>query len=104
MDKLKLIEAIMGSGSSSNELPYEVGQKVFIRTVTHHLVGRISAIRGKFLILEEAAWVADDGIFNECINQGKLDEVEPINVPITTNTDSFIDSYRWDHALPRDVK
>lgn len=106
MDKLKLIEAILGSECAlgAKELPYRVGEKLFIRTVTHHFTGRVTSIVGKFLILEDAAWIADDGRFMEAINDGKLSEIEPVNVPITLNTDSFIDSYPWKHELPRSQK
>ena len=41
--------------------PYEIGKNYFIRTVTHHLVGRLIKVTSKELVLEEASWIADDG-------------------------------------------
>lgn len=106
MDKLKLIEAILQGecNTVSRELPYSVGDKVFIRTVTHHLTGRVSKIVGKFLVLSDAAWIADDGRFMGAIRDGILGEVEPVFVPTCVNTDAIIDSYEWHHDLPREQK
>lgn len=106
MDKLKLIEAIIGSecGSVSEGCPWKKGEKVFIRTVTHHLTGRIVDVIGDFIVLEDAAWIADDGRFMDCINVGKLNEVEPVNGKVRVNTTSFIDVYEWQHDLPRGQK
>lgn len=102
MDKLKLIEAILESESRcDNRLPFTIGESVFIRTVTHHLTGRIVSIDGAFLTLEDAAWIADDGRFMNAINDGRLNEVEPVNCKVRVNTESFIDVYEWKHPLPR---
>jgi glutamate synthase domain-containing protein 2 len=64
-----------------------IGEKVFIRTVTMHFTGRIKAILQTtgvgFLLLEDAAWIASDGRFTQAINEGKLDEVEPVESIIT---------------------
>jgi hypothetical protein len=85
-------------------LPFSVGEKVFIRTVTHHLTGRVSAICGNFIVLDTAAWIADDGRFMECIEQGKINEVEPVSCPVRVNTSSIIDVYEWRHELPTKQK
>ena len=107
MDKLKLIEAILTSQCESapvQTLPFTVGEKVFIRTVTHHLTGRISKITGKFLTLSDAAWIADDGRFMSCINDGAVSEVEPVKCDVRVNSDTIIDVYAWEHDLPRNQK
>lgn len=106
MDKLKLIQAILegGCGASGNELPFKVGDKVFIRTVTHYQVGRVEKITGKFITLADAAWVADCGRFMEAMRDGALSEVEPIFAPYTINTDSIVDFVEWKHDLPREQK
>ena len=84
--------------------PFEVGQSYFIRTATYHCTGRVKAIQSHFLILEDAAWIADSGRFNEAINDGKLSEVEPVNVEMGVNIDSIIDYFEWKYKLPREVK
>ena len=97
---VELFKALLQK-QASPELPFQVGEQLFIRTVTSHLTGRVTAIIGKFLVLEDAAWIADDGRFSNAINEGKLSEVEPVNVTVRVNTDSFIDVYTWTHPLPR---
>ena len=86
-------------GTESKELPFKIGEQYYIRTVTHHQTGRVREIVGKFILLEEAAWIADSGRFMNAILEGKLDEVEPVKECIV-NTDSIIDAFIWAHALP----
>lgn len=40
-----------------------VGEKVFVRTVTHHYTGKLTAADEQWLVLHDAAWIADDGRF-----------------------------------------
>lgn len=89
--------------SSAVELPFEVNQKWLIRTVTFAVTGKVKAIKGKFLVLEDAAWVADTGRFGEAIESGKLSEVEAVTVDVIVNTDSIVDAYVWKHQLPRET-
>jgi len=80
-----------------------VGKAYFFRTVTYHLTGRVKRVIGNFLILEDAAWIADSGRFSDAIKTGKLNEVEPVGdamLNITTCTDIF----PWKHALPTEQK
>ena len=85
-------------------IPFEIGGKYFIRTVTYFATGRVSDIKGTFLILEDAAWVADTGRFREAIMTGVLNEVEPVDVPMFVNMASITDAFEWQHALPREQK
>jgi len=80
-------------------LPFKVGEKYYIRTVTNHQTGRVKEIIGKFLILEQAAWIADSGRFMNAILEGKLNEVEPVKEAIV-NTDATVDAFVWEHDLP----
>lgn len=57
--------------------PYEVGRPYFIRTVTHHLTGRLIEVHEHELVLEDAAWIADDGRFAQAVEKGEFSEVEP---------------------------
>lgn len=104
MDKLKLIEAILGSqcGESSNsDSPFEKGEKLFIRTVTHYLTGKVTRQVGKFLFLDDAAWIADTGRFHDALRTGKLHEVEPALSTVRLNTECIVDVYEWKHELPK---
>ncbi len=107
MDKLKLIEAILetkcSDNSTTSNLPFKIGEAWFFRTVTHHHTGRIRAIYGKFLVLDDCAWIADDGRFNEALAKGTLKEVEPMPNGSVINTDSIIDASPWGFLLPKEV-
>lgn len=84
-----------------HNLPFAIGKCYYFRTVTHHQTGRVKAIIGKFVVLEDGAWIADSGRWKQAIETGKLDEVEPVDVEIYVNSDSLIDCYEWRHDLPR---
>jgi hypothetical protein len=55
-------------------------------------------------MLEDAAWVADSGRFTEAINDGILNEVEPVKVPTIVNIETISDAFPWTHKLPRTQK
>ena len=80
---------------------FEIGAAYFIRTVTYHITGRVVAIDGNFLILEDAAWVADSGRFAQAIAKGTLSEVEPVGDAIVNQT-AIVDAFPWPHALPKE--
>ena len=86
--------------------PYEVGKNYFIRTVTHHLTGRLIRVTSKELVLEQAAWIADDGRFMQALRDGTLKEVEPFpdDTPVVVGRGALIDAVIWKHALPREQK
>jgi hypothetical protein len=76
-------------------LPFKIGLSYFFRTVTYHLTGRVKAVIGKFLVLEEAAWIADSGRFNEFIKGTPSNtlEVEPFHDhEVYLNIDSITDA------------
>jgi len=80
-----------------------VGRKWFIRTVTFHLVGEVTARSGEFLVLKDASWVADSGRFMQAIKDGTLSEVEPVGEALV-NTASIVDAFPWRHDLPKSQK
>lgn len=86
------------------EVPFKVGSAYFIRTVTYFATGRVKSIVGNFLVLEDAAWIADSGRFREAIMKGTLSEVEPVEVDMFLNVNSITDAFVWSHKLPRDQK
>ena len=85
-------------------VPFEIGKAYLIRTVTMTLTGRVTAIIGSFLVLEDAAWIADTGRFTECIKDGTVNECEPVAVPVRVSMPSIVDAYDWTHPLPRSIK
>ena len=80
-----------------------VGQKLFIRTVTYHMTGKVVKRMGAFIQLEDAAWIADSGRFSQAIKEGTLDEVEPVGTA-WVNLSSVVDFFPWKHKLPKDQK
>lgn len=83
---------------------FEVGNPYFIRTVTMHLVGKLTKINDKELFLEEASWIADSGRFHDALKTGELNEVEPFINPVILNRDCVIDATIWNFKLPKDQK
>jgi len=87
----------------NTELPFEIDSKWLIRTVTFAVTGRVKQVKGKFIVLEDAAWVADTGRFSKAIESGTLLEVEAVTVDVVVNTDSIVDAYIWKHRLPKET-
>jgi len=80
-----------------------VGKKIFVRTVTYHLVGKVEKVMGNLIELSDASWVADSGIFMDAIKKGELSEVEPVG-QVFFNQQTIVDLYIWKHALPTEQK
>jgi hypothetical protein len=81
-----------------------IGKNVFIRTVTHHYTGRLAAADEKYLVLEDAAWIADDGRFADALSEGSLSEVEPFPGTCLIAVGALLDVSEWLHDLPRQQK
>lgn len=86
------------------ETPFKVGDAYFIRTVTYFATGRVKAIVGNFLVLNDAAWIADTGRFSDAIAKGVMSEIEPVEVDMFVNVSSITDAFPWNHKLPREKK
>jgi hypothetical protein len=80
-----------------------VGQKLFIRTVTYHMTGKVTKRMGAFIQMEDAAWIADSGRFSTALKTGELSEVEPVGT-MWVNLSSIVDFFPWKHKLPQDQK
>ena len=102
-EALKLLVALTENGKTAREVPFAVGQSYFIRTVTYHLTGRVREIVGNFLVMDDAAWIADSGRFSQAIKTGSFKEVEPVETMIV-NMDSITDASPWSLPLPRETK
>ena len=84
-----------------------IGNKVLVRTVSYFLIGEIVRIDQGFLMLSEASWVADTGRFHEALQNGTLNEVEPVLTKdgcAEVSLGAIVDVFTWDHALPRAAK
>jgi hypothetical protein len=96
-------DSIKPLGNTSGT-PFEVGKAYLIRTVTMILTGRVIGVVGSFLVLNEAAWIADTGRFNEALKTGELNEVEPADGNVFVGITAIIDVYEWNHSLLRVAK
>jgi len=95
----------MSDKTTSTDHPYKIGDNYFIRTVTFHYTGRMKAVYAGEIMLENAAWVADDGRFADAINTGTLSEVEPYpEGEVIINRSSIVDACVVAWALPRKQK
>jgi len=81
----------------------EIGKAYFIRTVTLYQVGRVVAVSGQFVKLEDASWIADTGRFSAALKSGEFNEIEPVGTSYI-NLGSIIDVFPFDHKLPQVVK
>jgi len=100
----KLLEkALESDGASSSDCPFEIGDAYLIRTVTYHVLGRVKAIKGNFLVLDEASWVADSGRFSVAFEKGELNEVEYIGKAFVSIT-AIVDAYPWEKKCPKETK
>lgn len=95
----KIKEQLQDEELKIGNLDELIGKAWFIRTVTYHLTGMVTARIGDFLVLKDAAWIADSGRFMNAIKDGKLNEVEPVGDAIV-NLGSITDMFPWRHALP----
>lgn len=92
------------SSGSLPASPYHVGDAVFVRTVTYHYTGRISAIYPGEIVLADAAWIADSGRFHAALATGTLAEVEPYPAEVGISRGAIVDVSPWAHPLPRVAK
>ena len=81
----------------------EIGKCYFIRTVTLYQVGRVVAVSGQFVKLEDASWIADTGRFSAALKSGEFSEIEPVGTSYI-NLSSIIDAFPFNHKLPTSVK
>lgn len=92
-----------GGASEIEGLADFVNEKLFIRTVTYHLVGRVVAVNGTLIELADASVVFDSGNFSTALKNGALTSSEWVG-RCWINSSSITDMFPWDHSLPKAVK
>jgi hypothetical protein len=106
--QLNQLSKLIYQKKEAKELPFEIGRKYFIRTITYHFVGLLIDIKGDFLIFKQASWIADDGRFSNLVKTGEWDssaEIEPFyDKEPFINLTSIIDGFEWKHDLPKEQK
>lgn len=96
--QIKELKSLFGTsahsgGSFPPDHPFVIGEKYLIRTVTMIHTGMVKEIRGKFIVLQDADWIADTGRFSAALeDQDKFNEVEPFKNDAIVNMDTIIDA------------
>lgn len=104
LGQIKQLKAAFG-GEVGADHPYEIGAPYFIRTVTYHLTGRLVQVTNQELVIEDAAWIADDGRFAQAMEKGTFAEVEPFpSGQVIIGRGSLIDARKITFELPRSQK
>lgn len=105
LSQIRQLRELFGAAPATEMQPYEIGKNMFIRTVTHHLTGRLVAVGPQELVLEDAAWIADDGRLADAMISGDFAEVEPYPPGHhIVGRASIIDARTVPFALPRSQK
>lgn len=56
-----------GTCNTPSDFPFEIGKQYLFRTIGYHWLGEVISIRGKFLVLDSASWVADTGRYSDAL-------------------------------------
>jgi hypothetical protein len=105
LGQIKQLRVIFGDGKCDDGHPYEIGEAYFIRTVTFHLTGRLVEVTSQELVIEDAAWIADDGRFADALKTGAFSEVEPYpDGKVIIGRGALIDAQKVKFSLPRSQK
>jgi hypothetical protein len=90
----KTMKTTKTTKTQTAEHPYQIGANYFLRTVTHHHTGRLVAVHDRELVLENAAWIADDGRLTQSLATETFNEVElfPVDKQVIIGRDSLIDA------------
>ena len=98
------VRRMISTDQESSLLDDLLGTNVFVRSVTFHYTGKLVAADDSFLLLEDAAWIADSGIFSEALTTGDLNEVEPYPEMCFVSRGAIVDISHWQFDLPREKK
>lgn len=90
--------AIGSGGPQAFSQVVKVGDMVLIRTVTLYYVGKVKAIDGLGVLLEDAAWIADQGSMSQSLLTGQVKEHDYFPDPVYVFTGAGVDVTKWRHA------
>ncbi len=103
MEMLDIVRNNQPANQQQSKSFMEVGKAYMVRCVTYHYTGRVTRVSADEVELEEAAWIAVSGRWNEFLTTGIPTEVEPYEDPIVLNRAVIVDYTLFPHALPREV-
>ena len=96
--------ATLLGGAQPKTCPFQPGRAYYIRCVTMHWIGRVERIVGDFLVLSDAAWIADGGRYHQAQDAKNLKEVEPAAGSVFIGLGAVVDAVEWGGELPLSVK
>lgn len=88
----------------SSPLDEYLGKDIIVRTVTFYFTGHLVSYSDHWLLLDDAAWIADAGKWSTVLTTGKPNEVEPYPGKCLVSAGAVVDICEWAHPLPRIVK
>lgn len=82
-------------------VPFIIGKKYAIRSLTMINIGKLVSIVGRFLVLDDASWIASAGRWEECLTKPEGIKVsEKFKDPVFIHVDNIIDATIWRLSLP----
>lgn len=86
--------------------PFDVGDKILVRTVTMYQLGKVVGIGPDSITLADASWIADVGRLGNALEKGcdALGEIEKAPSWICVGRGAIVDVYPWNHPLPATTK
>ena len=95
-----LTRAIFGPPEAGTT-PFTLGTTYLIRTVTMAWAGTVTTIHPGFLVLGNAAWIADTGRYNEgLLDPSKFNEVEPSPEDVIVSLGAIVDAVPIENFKP----
>lgn len=84
-------------------VPFIVGKKYLIKTLTAIDLGRLIAITGNFITLDDASWIIKGKTLSDllCSTNG-ITASERFRKPVHINVNSIVDATEWELALPKE--
>lgn len=99
MDKIKLIELILGLSDGENsgkkessDSFFEIGKVYAFRTVTMIYTGRVRAINTQEILVDEAAWIPETERWMDFAATGAHKEAEPYTKPVIISRGALLDA------------
>jgi hypothetical protein len=82
--------------------PFEIGMTYVIRTVTMINVGVLVAVHKQELVLNDACWIAETGLYSDFLKNGDIRECEPfLDGKTIIGRGSIVDAQKVDWKSPR---
>lgn len=105
LEEYKQIAKLFNQQIDDNDSKHwQIDKNYFIRTVTHHLTGKLVKVTKQELVLEDVCWIADDGRFYNALKDESFKEVEPFpKRPVIVGRGSLIDAVEI-KTLPKKQK